>query len=442
MPISAIELPSAEDDHLPEYFEAVLDDSGLDTLPQPTISQPMQDGIVTFASSVKIGWRQMILYGTQMQAGTSYSFNSTFGNTHVYEYVNKNLVPDYVYSMGWPAKTQVTGGAWLNCVYAAVCTEPFDLEQGSQIAGNGFAITLQVLHMSGRYSYHNTSLTPKQLYTICLVDDTGTPIKYIDGVNSFGSKKTAAFNSTDGRTFKTNFDSYSFEADQDYTGVRLAVFTVGASEALTQIESQTCVYVPQGGASESPDDMPMIYVKTSVVEGNGSGQDNTSGLLASIIEWLSRILNGITAIPGAIANLGTTILEGLKGLFIPSGDELSATMSDFKDWLDTNFPLLALPINILNGFLQFVNLTDGTLPEITFPAFSVGDVVISSGYTFKFAEIPHLETLLPYIRTITTIAVYSAFFAWVWRNIAAIINGSATDFDDGTFDLFDHYRGG
>mgnify|MGYP006867911889 CR=1 FL=1 len=286
MPISAIELPSAADDYTPEYFEAVLDGSGLDTLPEPTISQPMQDGIATIASSVKIGWRQMILYGTQMQAGTSYSFNSTFGNTHVYEYVNKNLVPDYVYSMGWPAKTQVTGGAWLNCVYAAVCTEPFDLQQGSQIAGNGFGITLQVLHMSGRYSYHNTSLTPKQFYTICLIDDTGTPIKYIDGVNSFGSKKTAAFNATDGLTFKTNFLSYSFEADQDYTGVRLAVFTVGASEALTQIESQTCVYVPQGGASESPDDMPMIYVKTSVVEGNGSGQDNTSGLLASIIDCL------------------------------------------------------------------------------------------------------------------------------------------------------------
>ena len=436
MPISAIELPSDEDDEIwGGELVVEVDDSGLCTLPEPTISQPMQDGIATIASSVKIGWRQMYIKGTQLTAGVSYSMSSTWANLVGHAYVNKNLIPEYVYSLNWPATTSISGGAWTNSICGVVASETFDLTEGAELAGSGFTLTLQ--GSGGLYCRYGTNAGGNKNYLICLLDEAGDPVAviskgYFSSSTRYGTDVSMAF----------NFPSYSFEADQDYTGVRLAFVTLGVPNDVTgTLYGWYAVQVPTGGASEGGT-TPMLTLKTSVVEGSGAGQDSSSGLLASIIEWLSRILDGVTAIPGAIANLGTTILDGLKGLFIPSGDELSATMSDFKDWLDTNFPLLALPINILNGFLQFVNLTDGTLPEITFPAFSVGDVVISSGYTFKFAEIPHLETLLPYIRTITTIAVYSAFFAWVWRNIAAIINGSATDFDDGTFDLFDHYRGG
>lgn len=405
-------MPSAEDDHEPEYFEAVLDDSGLDTLPQPTITPPAQGPVATFASSTKIGWRQMILCGTQMQSGTSYNFTSTFASTYVLQYTNKNLVPDYVYSMGWPATTQVTGGAWLNCVYAAVCTEPFDLQQGAEIAGSGFNVTLQIVGTSGRYIYHNTSLTQQQYYTICLVDDTGTPIKYIAGVNSFGSTKQAVFKAADGRTFATQFGSYSWEADQDYTGVRLGFFCVGTTETLSSIQSQTCVSVPQGGASEG--DTPMIYVKTAVVEGNGAGQDSSSGLLASIIEWLQRILNGITSIPGTIV---TGVTNALQTLFIPDGEQINGIFTEMGDWLDENFPLLMLPITLVTWVVNYIGTVQAATAVIKFPEIKWMGHTLINETSFDFATIAGMDKLLPWIRFLSTLAVLWAFGHWVKRKI-------------------------
>lgn len=67
----------------------------------------------------------------------------------------------------------------------------------------------------------------------------------------------------------------------------------------------------------------------------------THGLLNTIISWLKNIVNGITNIATAIAELpgkiAGLILDGIKALFVPDSDSFQELMNNYNTLLETKF---------------------------------------------------------------------------------------------------------
>lgn len=101
-------------------------------------------------------------------------------------------------------------------------------------------------------------------------------------------------------------------------------------------------------------------------------ETGSTGLLTSIIEWLRKILDGITsigkaivALPGQIVNL---LVDALKSLFIPSNDAMQAEFDKFKLLFEQRF-----------GFVYQMSDFLVTTVKSFVSAFSSG-----SAYTFVF----------------------------------------------------------
>lgn len=396
---------AAED---PDVFEASAQ------LPDINITRaPSEDGIMLMAAEA-IGWSQMII-----RSGSSYTRSTgaqegtalwSWSNLVNWDWFNNTLVPDYTYSFSYIFDKSDYDPYWhINGINGSILSDYMDLSTGDVIAGSGYTVQLQA--EGTKFSGYKAD---KAQYMICLISEYNEVIKIITASKSSTSQTWKSNQTSMTQTF--TFPDYSFQADQDYGNVRLC-FWAGA----TRDPSSSTKNMGAFSLQALPGNAVTVYLKASVVEGSGAGQDDTSGLLAGIIEWLQNIYDGVTSIvsailslPGQIANL---IIEGLKTLFIPDQDEISALFTGFSDWLDQNFPLLVLPLTLVTWLVSFIQGTAAEAAVIKFPEIKWMGHVLIPETPFNFSDIPILETLLPYIRFFSTLAVLWAFALWVKRKI-------------------------
>lgn len=114
-------------------------------------------------------------------------------------------------------------------------------------------------------------------------------------------------------------------------------------------------------------------------------KDETKGLLNSIIKGIDSIVAYIVRLPSLIANnlkslfqsivtavsdLGNFIIDGIKGLFVPSEEDLTAYFDNWKALLSSRFGALYEVFDIIVGYFeQFTNVSGNS--TIVFPSVSI-----------------------------------------------------------------------
>lgn len=124
--------------------------------------------------------------------------------------------------------------------------------------------------------------------------------------------------------------------------------------------------------------------------------DDTKGLLGSIIELIQNIITGITELPSKIANslktffdnivnavtnignliknaivdLGNFLIDGIKNLFIPTEDDITAMQDKWNTLLEDRFGALYQVIDLIHDYASaFTEQSKGTItfPSVTIP---------------------------------------------------------------------------
>ncbi len=121
-----------------------------------------------------------------------------------------------------------------------------------------------------------------------------------------------------------------------------------------------------------------------------SGSLSDEGLIDGIIEWLKSILQSIQELPDkigvwinnvitAITELPDKILEGIKGLFIPTEEEMTAIKDKFDLLMQERFGALYEAGSFISDFVKNFKY-QGEKNEIAFPSVSIN----LKGTYFKF----------------------------------------------------------
>lgn len=114
-------------------------------------------------------------------------------------------------------------------------------------------------------------------------------------------------------------------------------------------------------------------------------QDETPGLLKNIIQYVISIWEGITNLPSNIANslkgffdnivnavtdLGNFLIEGVKNLFVPTEENLTAYFDKWKALLSDRFGALYEVFDIIVDYFETFSNT-GSKSTVTFPSVSI-----------------------------------------------------------------------
>ena len=94
-----------------------------------------------------------------------------------------------------------------------------------------------------------------------------------------------------------------------------------------------------------------------------------NGLLKSILEWLKAIKTGIGNVASSIANLPGLIVDGIKGLFVPSQESLQTLKSNYQALFEGKFGFIYQLYNWVVTFFGDLKtaLTSGAAYAFTFP---------------------------------------------------------------------------
>ena len=163
-----------------------------------------------------------------------------------------------------------------------------------------------------------------------------------------------------------------------------------------------------------------------------SNTNSTSGLLGSIIAWLMSIRDGISNVASSIASLpgkiADLIIEGIKGLFIPSEEDITAMKAKYQTLLEERLGFIYQVFDLVLGFFSNLLAAFQGASEYTFqfPGISVP----VNGQTHVLLEPTKVDlnnTAFTYIRPIagTAVAIVCviAFANTGYEMVAALISG-------------------
>ena len=164
-----------------------------------------------------------------------------------------------------------------------------------------------------------------------------------------------------------------------------------------------------------------------------SDSDDTESKSCGIICKLKGIFTGIVELP---SKLVTLLIDGLKGLFVPTNEQLQEIINDSKD-LTENFGFIgesmAFFINIFTSLLGMVN-AEGC---INLPEFTIGATSLFDSHTFWqaqtvcLADNVVLSSNIETIRTVTSIVLVCLFISFASSKFFSILskNDSGTTYD-------------
>ena len=183
------------------------------------------------------------------------------------------------------------------------------------------------------------------------------------------------------------------------------------------------------------------------------GWDEEDGWLGSlikaIIEGIQKIIDGIVNLPQNIANagkgffdmvvnaivqLGQTILDGLKSLFIPSDGYFEGVASDMQAWLEDHLGLLVYPFTLVADLASRIAAVQGGeptahIPEIAYTNDGEKYVLIEEQEVNLYEQVGRNETFLElhqlYLMAMDA-AIGGALAFLAWKKFDQITGGSST----------------
>lgn len=157
-----------------------------------------------------------------------------------------------------------------------------------------------------------------------------------------------------------------------------------------------------------------------------STQDVSSGLLASILAWLSNILDAIVSLPGRVASAISNVLQSL---FVPSQEDFINLKTQYETLLEERLGFIWQAGEWVVTFGQSIltavqggNEYTFTFPGISFPM---------NGTTYVLAEPVQVslqnaffDVVRPVLGTIVAIVCVVAFINTARYMIAAVVSGA------------------
>lgn len=113
----------------------------------------------------------------------------------------------------------------------------------------------------------------------------------------------------------------------------------------------------------------------------------------------------------AVKEHGNFIIDGLKGLFIPSDEFFKAYFDDLYAYFSDRFGFLSFPIDLVIRIADLFLTSEKVDAVLTLPSFEISGYKVWEDYSFNFTEF--LETSFPFlisaIQTVTSIGLIMAF---------------------------------
>lgn len=229
---------------------------------------------------------------------------------------------------------------------------------------------------------------------------------------------------TDGTRFSIEPDDYDFQVYGETMSVELSVYDVPCD--VYRIAFSWVVYISDLGVPTDYTGTLNKYYGFQDAELRLAGyeaKDETSGFLATIIDWLSSIKDGITSVGDGIKNVTKSITElpskiwnlietGLKNLFVPTQEDIQQMSTDWENLMRDKFGALYQSADIVHDFAE--TLQNGSTESggvITMPETTVN--LAGVNYTFGGFDVDLIpngfEFLANSIKTIISIICTIAF---------------------------------
>lgn len=155
--------------------------------------------------------------------------------------------------------------------------------------------------------------------------------------------------------------------------------------------------------------------------------DPNTGLLSSILAFLQTIYNAIVSLPG---NIASAIIEGLKGLFIPSEEDITGIKTQYESLFSERLGF------IYQGFQWIVNFATtilNTLQNVTSYSFDFPGIAVPLNGTI-YQIIPAttvsldngvMDVLRPVLGTIVSFVCIVSFVNMAYDMTSALISGTS-----------------
>lgn len=114
-----------------------------------------------------------------------------------------------------------------------------------------------------------------------------------------------------------------------------------------------------------------------VEEIDSSSREQTSQIVQNANE-------NTTKVEQAVEKHGNFIIEGLKGLFIPSDEYFSTVFNDLNDFFKDKFGFLYTPVDLLIRFINLFSSANAEFTGIPFPELSWDGYVLLEAQTVQF----------------------------------------------------------
>ena len=136
----------------------------------------------------------------------------------------------------------------------------------------------------------------------------------------------------------------------------------------------------------------------------------------------------------AIVQLGQTILDGLKSLFIPSDGYFEGVASDMQAWLEDHLGLLVYPFTLVADLASRIAAVEGGEPTAHIPEIAYTDdgdkyVLIAEQEVNLYDQVGRNETFIElhqlYLMAMDA-AIGGALAFLAWKKFDQITGGSST----------------
>lgn len=387
------------------------------------------------------------IYGTP---GSTSSFYLTLCNTDSFYYDSAN---DYIVSnvdfscvrykikttdSAWSTATgsgNKTAGQGMSAPFWSSFSIPYPdgsiwMSGSSPIDPNAFTANLVIrsthalddsVSIVGSVTDISDTLVPVSYTWSLYTDDTLARTGAYDGDPSTGVTGFDIFSTIADLTPETEYDiTYELTADGEPTGIT-------ASTSFT-----TLVGTGAGGDASDPDYSGQLG---SIQQGIGNVQqsvDNVGTKLDGVQETLTETKEEITSLPQKIA---TSITEGVKGLFIPSQEDLLGIKDEYEDMLSEKLGFIWQAFDLLTTFVSDLqtNLESGEAYEFNFPGIKLpmqGEEFVLVAETPVSLENELMDVLRPVLGTIVSIICVTLFVNMAHDYVLAIVSGvSAYEFE-------------
>lgn len=354
-----------------------------------------------------------------------YSWADTVGNSVSFDYLDVTGV-SYCYKTTWPSDYQ-----FIDCT--------------TTIADDGSTVFhIPQYRASGQYLFLRVHFSPSSTISVgdylwFLNAGQSTTRYRSDGdFYELANFTVSPFDMNLISGFNTNIYSGSFDYAPDISSGFIALRSSAAFNGTVPASAISKFCIANGS-----------YYDGAFEPGFDDEDGWLGGLIKAIIEGIQKIIDGITNLPENIANavkgffdmvvnaivqLGQTILDGLKQLFIPSDGYFESVANDLSTFFSDRLGLLLYPFDFLVSLGdRIAGLQTGeptcTIPEIAYTDADDNKYVLIEGQTLNVYDLVGRNDIIvgmhqTYLTVLDGIIAFT-LMALCWKRFDHIIGGGA-----------------